>query len=170
MIFLVARRSRSENRRQVHDAIRRNQGITKTELCRLIGLGWGTVSHHVRHLVKLGVVRQLRTKRRVFLYDGDVRGEQMMLMRLLRDDNSKRIMEHVRANPGHGIQAASRALDMSRKTIRRYLADLVDVGIVDKSQDYRPKFRLHDHGRTLGLGPGLDPDDRWPGQGPEHGP
>jgi predicted transcriptional regulator len=147
---MAFRRLRETAKRgRVVEVVGQHHGITKAEICRLTGLSWGTVSHHVRQLHRLGELRLQPTDRRVYLFRSTVQTEQMTLMRLMRDETTQRIMDQVRANPGIGIQEVSRALSTSRKIIRRYMADLVDVEILSKTDDYRPKFTLRDQAPSM---------------------
>lgn len=123
-------------------AIESCPGATKAEICRMTGLSWGAVSHHIRTCTRAGTVRAMKTDRKVFLYLSTVQTDQMALMRLLRNDLVARMVDEVRGNPGLGINALSRRLDTSRKVIRRHLADLVYAGVLERSDDYRPKFRV----------------------------
>lgn len=143
MVFLGFRGPRdSEARRRLQQAIQTHSGVTKAELCRLTGLSWGTVFHHIRSLVRLDQVRVVRTNRRVYIYGRDIHSDQFAALRLLRDETIGKILDQVRSRPGVGINALSRSLNVSRKTIRRHLGDLVDAHIVEKSPDYRPRFQM----------------------------
>ena len=129
-------------RDRVLRAIEECQGITKAEICRKSGLSWGTVSHHVRQLTRAGAIRFQATDRRIYLFGADVASSQMTLMRLMRDETTQRILDHVRVHPRTGIQDLSRALRLSRHTVRRYMSDLVDAHVLLRTDDYRPKFSV----------------------------
>jgi DNA-binding transcriptional ArsR family regulator len=143
VIFLAFRNPReSVTRRLILAAIESQPGCTKAEICRTTGLSWGSVSHHIRRCTRLGHVRAIKTDRKVFLYLPTIHSDQMTMMRLLRNDVVQRLVSEVRGHPGTGINALSRSLDVSRKIIRRHLADLVYAGVMERSADYRPKFRV----------------------------
>lgn len=143
MIFLAFRRpAASPSRQAILDAVAGNPGCTKADLCRMTGLSWGAISHHVRNCARAGDLRQHRTDRKVYLYAASVHADQMAHMRLLRDETNVRLLMEIHAHPGVGINALSRSMETSRKIIRRHLADLVDVGVLERSQHYRPRFKV----------------------------
>ncbi len=143
MIVLAFRKTRdSPGRDLILAAIQSNPGCTKAELCRMTDLSWGAVAHHVRHCIRLGRVRSIKTDRKVFLYLANVHADQMALMRLLRNHLVQRLVREVQGQPGTGINALSKRLDASRKVIRRHLSELVFADVMERSSDYRPKFRV----------------------------
>ena len=142
-MFLAFRSGRiSPTRESILAAIESHPGVTKAELCRMTGLSWGAVSHHIRHCTRDGNVRTVQTDRKVFLYLSGVHTDQLTLMRLLRNDLAMRVVSEVKEHPGMGINDLSKRLDISRKVVRRHLADLVYAGVMERSEDYRPKFRV----------------------------
>jgi predicted transcriptional regulator len=141
--FTAFRKSPPATTRElVLSAIGTNPGITKAELCRLTGLGWGTVYHHVRHLMRNADVRAQGTRRRVYLYTSSVHSEQLHLMRLMRDEAYGSIIGELQRNPGSSLADLGRNLDFTRKMIRRFMADLHSVGVVAKTEEYHPKYSL----------------------------
>lgn len=166
-ILLPARRLADRNgpatRRAILGRLRDDPGLTKSQVCRSLGLAWGTVSHHVRILER----EQALVRRTVLgfsrLYAAGSRGPEASLLPLLRETIVPRLLQRIGSNPGVGIQALSREMALGRKVVRRKLEAMVELGLLERSPDYRPKFFVLDKGRRLAEGP---PDDAPGGEGP----
>lgn len=148
----AAERNGPETRREILNLLRSEPGLTKSQVCRRLNLAWGTVSHHTRVLEREGLL----VRRRVFgfnrYYTGETRGPELQLMPLLRESLVPYLLQRVEANPGIGIQALSRELGLGRKVVRRQLESMVEAGLLERSEDYRPKFFLLERGRMVAAG------------------
>lgn len=122
--------------------IERSPGIHISELCRTADLAWGTVQHHLHRLESEGRIRLQRDGRVTRLFSGATSDRDVTLLSLLHRDISAQIVVNLARMPQAGIQDLSDALQVSRKTIRRHLATLVDAGVVDREGGYRGLFEL----------------------------
>lgn len=168
MIFLAGRsaqeRNGPETRKEILNLLRIDQGLTKTQICRRLNLAWGTVSHHTRVLER----ERSLVRRRVFgfarLYTMEARGPEFILMPLLRESLIPHLLHIIETQPGIGIQALSREFGLGRKVVRRQLEAMVQAGLLERTDDYRPKFFLLDRAPG-GSGDSLATDLRKPRDG-----
>ena len=116
-------------------------GISKSDLLRQAGIGWGTVSHHLRVLCKQGRIRiEPLASRTVVLpaghpLDGFTAG-------LLRAAETAAILAYVKAHPGVGIQEICGALRLSRKVVMARLSGARQVGLVTRSDAFRGAYHM----------------------------
>ena len=127
-------RRSEETRARIKRAIRVYPGITKSELCRVTGLGWGTISHHVRRLAAGGEILAGRRGHRLFFYPPNLASRFMFQVRLLRQPTPARIIDALRERP-RTAAALSADLSLARSTIRRYLLEMEAEGLVRPAPD-----------------------------------
>ncbi len=133
-------RNGPRTREEILNLVRATQGLTKTELTQRIGLAWGTVHYHLRVLYN---ERHLIAKRHFGwhrIYTADRASEEMRSMTFMRLPVVNEIVDRVCKHPGVGIQALSGQMGLSRMIVRRHLMRLVEIGILERSEHYRPRF------------------------------
>lgn len=153
MILLAARLASQRNgpatRAEILNLLRHEPGLTKTQVCRRLGLGWGTVSHHIRVMERERQVVQRRFLGFNRIYWSQARSPELSLMPLLRDSLVPHLLERIQRSPGIGIQALSKELSLGRKVVRRQLLALVESGLLQRSEHYRPRFYLREEGAAF---------------------
>ena len=143
MIFLVRMyvdRNGPATRQEILNALEANPGLTKTQLCRQLGLAWGTISHHVRVLEQEGDLVKRRLHGWSRLYIPATPSAEMALMPLLREETVPRILSMLSAKPGLNIKDLTLELSESRKVLRRCLKMMVEAGALERRGNHRPKF------------------------------
>lgn len=129
-------------RREILNTLSREPGITKAQLSRRLNLSWSSVWHHVRRLESEGQLIRKSLFGRNSLYAANTPRLDMLLLPLLRDDASLRILNLLQATPDLRIQDVTRLAQVSRKQARRRLEHLLGAGLVERNQDYQAKFRI----------------------------
>lgn len=143
MIFLVrlySERDGPKTRAEILNAVATTPGLTKSQLCRKIGLAWSTISHHIRVLESDGRLMRREIHGWTRMYVSSTPTLEMELMPLLRDNFIPQLLQELERRPGIGIQTLSATFGISRKVIRRQLNALVSAGAVSKTATYRPKY------------------------------
>lgn len=135
-------------RREILTTLQHEPGLTKSQLCRRLQLSWGTVSHHVRLLEATGTLfrRSMLGRSRLFLATSA--SEDLALGQLARHPWMPRLLDQLAQQPGVGIQALARSLELDRRTVRRHLDVLIETGLVAQTQDYRPQFYVIEQTRA----------------------
>lgn len=138
-------------RQEIVHTLRHEPGLTKSQLCRFLGLSWGTISHHMRRLEKEGFVvrKMIYGRRRLFV--ADTRPDEMVTSQLVRNPVISQLLDCLDENPGIGVQALARALSVDRRKIRRHLDRVIDVGLVQQTRDYHPRFFVSERQRALAI-------------------
>jgi predicted transcriptional regulator len=116
------------------------------------------VSHHIRVLERDRQVVQRRFLGFNRIFSAQARSPELALMPLLRDSLVPHLLERIRQSPGIGIQALSKELSLGRKVVRRQLLALVESGLLQRSEHYRPRFYLREEGVAF-----LQRHLSWPG-------
>lgn len=116
----------------VHD----HPGIHKSELCRLLDLGWGTVSHHLHVLERGDLIWFEPDGRRVRVFP--LAPCEHPLELLLGNDVDAEIIRLLCERPGQVVEGLSAALGRSNDVIRTHLRRLHDAGLLDRIND-RPQ-------------------------------
>jgi predicted transcriptional regulator len=167
-VLLLARRYEDRNgpatRQEIVNLLSRQPGLNKSQLCRALGLAWGTVAHHVRLLeAEKRIVRQDLGGRKHLFVPG-TQPQELALMVLLRQEPANRILDLLQDHPGLGIQDLSRSMSLSRKIVRRFLFSLERMGLVQRAVAYRPTFyRVCPDSK----GPGSPPHELRPDSKPD---
>lgn len=146
-LFLAWKRGTSQGesvRARIVEIVRQSPGIYKSELARLSGLSWGSVNHHLRVLRRSGELVVDRRRALANVYPAGTSADHIRWIGLLGRPDNPDLVGYLRDHPGHGVQSMSQHYNISRKIIRRHLARLEEVGLVTRSEDYRPKFFLRD--------------------------
>lgn len=126
-------------------------GLTKSQLCRRIGLAWGTVSHHLRTLeAEAAVVRRHLLGRTRLFPAGLAEGAALQHV-LASSPLLPALLASVHKDPGVGVQDLARALGVNRHGIRSGLGVLMESGLVARTHDYRPRFFVVEAGRAEGV-------------------
>jgi predicted transcriptional regulator len=148
-------------RARILEFIRANPGLHKSEVCRQLGLSWGTVGYHMRALESSGLVKPMAERREVRFFAAGTPERHMRWIAALRQAQGTDVLGSLARSPGRGIAELSRELLTSRKVVRRHLTTLDEAGILADDGGARPRFLLGDDealllARALGLAAGLD--------------
>lgn len=154
-------RDGAATRDRIIDVVREDPGVHKSELCRRLGLGWGTVSYHVRVLEKERRLRSWSRGREVHVFPARVPDGQMRWLAALREGMGTSIVETLVRMPDARVKELSGSLGVSRKVIQRHLTVLDEAGVVRHDGSHQPRYRIEDDTvaalrRLLTSGPGLD--------------
>ncbi|MES2155525.1 MAG: ArsR family transcriptional regulator [bacterium] len=117
-------------------------GINKTTLCRELGLGWGTVSHHLRVLTRRGLVAAYGRGKEVHWFPCSVDEAQYRWLCVLHDGRAASIVNHLERRPGLRLSDLSDSIGISRKVIRRHLSQLGEEGLVTHEGETQRRYRL----------------------------
>jgi predicted transcriptional regulator len=116
--------------------IRRNPGVSLTDLGRELGLTRNGAGYHVRKLVRRGLVRTLRQGRRVLHFPHEVEEPHVQSqLGVLRLRTVATIVEELRADPSLSWRKLARKLGFSTHTLRWHMARLEREGIVEVVRD-----------------------------------
>ncbi|HLE46889.1 MAG TPA: winged helix-turn-helix transcriptional regulator, partial [Candidatus Thermoplasmatota archaeon] len=134
--------------------IAKNPGTSISELRKVLGVGWGTVQHHLRLLVAAGFIRTVTEGRCRRLFPAEAPAEQSYRVALLRRARILELAKAVIGAPGRIQRELARELGMSRKTMRRSVDLLVDAGLIHevrlpRTRQYFPTSLL---GRIMDAG------------------
>ena len=145
-------------RQEILNAVRHHPGLTKSQLCRVLALSWGTISHHVKRLEEEGLLARIRVRHRLrcFLRPvGPLAQNPLAYEPLLVP-----ILQTVADTPGIGIRDLVTSVEASRHTIRRHLDLLIASGLVAQTRAYRPQFFVIEQSRARQLLQQLTPQDQ----------
>lgn len=129
-------------RRRILDAVGREPGIHKSELCRRLELGWGTVSYHLDVLCRDERVRILEDGREARIFDGDLPENQMVWIASLREELGQSLVARLQELPGSRLKELATSLGASRKVVRRHLDRLHEGGLVTAQGEHHPRYSL----------------------------
>jgi DNA-binding MarR family transcriptional regulator len=122
--------------------VQTDPGIHKSDLCRMAGLSWGSVSHHLQVLLREGLVRVHTVGKRTLVFPPDVDECHWSALCALRDARAVAVVEALRKQPRARLGQLQEALRLDAKTVRRLLQRLEQAAIVQKHGYARPQFSL----------------------------
>lgn len=140
--FLAVVRDGPGTRKRVHDAIRAEPGASKNRLKMRVGVAWHTVEHHIKTLVKEGVVTLIKDQWRHEVYPTEVPPEERFWLRHMYDENAVEVIAVMVDQPPMSTLDICASLDRSKKSVLTDLNRLVHDGVVIKLGVNRPRYRL----------------------------
>lgn len=143
-----AQRNGPLTRDEIVNALHREPGLTKTQLCQLLDLSWGTISHHVRLLEADGIVERRILRHRARLFTRGTPADKIAASPVVHDPLAAPILQAVVTNPGIGIRHLAARMSVDRRAIRRHLDLLIDSGLVAQTRAYRPQFFVVERARV----------------------
>lgn len=156
----MTERDGDATRDRIESLVRQEPGLHKSALCRELGLGWGTVGHHLRILRSQGRLHSVREGRELRIYPAGVPADDMRLMVMLRDDTALEILQHLNDQPGGRLTDIARALGLSRKVVRRHLDNLEVEELVQPRGEFQRRYHIGpDADIILETGAGWDLED-----------
>ncbi len=150
-------RPSSHTRDRIWALIQADPGVHKSDLKRMTGLSWGTISHHVSRLESSGRIRVHRVNNRAMLFPVDIPPERWNEMALLRQTQALQVLEALADGDRVNVSWLAARLGMSAKSLRRILGELESAGLICKRGRMRPDFQIVDPQAPPGRGPLVDP-------------
>jgi predicted transcriptional regulator len=118
-------------RSQLHALVEANPGIHFQEIVRRSGRGQGTVDHHLRKLVDVGLlVRQQAPGFVCFFPKGSVDRRVMAAAPVLKADGARAVLEAVAARPGLSGLGIGAVTGLDRGTVSYHLRRLSQAALV----------------------------------------
>lgn len=122
-------------RRNVLDVVARHPGLPVGELQTLVGVGWGTLHHHLKKLEEAGLVRTHSVgRRRIVHLAGEGAHEGFAL---LRGRTARNVARAIVDNPGIGIVDLARVSGGSPRAVYYHVKRLVEAGLVTNGGNTR---------------------------------
>ena len=142
-----ARTRASPQREAILRIIKKNPGITVSELAGHFDLGWSALYHH---LDKLRAESELRTRRigsRRLLYPAT--GKSLPKKRVVLGKTARIVASAIAKKPGCSMQDLLRGLDMTPRMLYYHVDNLIAGHLVTSSsptryRNLRPTARLHE--------------------------
>lgn len=122
-------------RGDILEILRQRRGAHKSELCRLINRGWGTVGHHVYVMVQDGYVETEVHGRLLWVFLPGIPEAERDWIVATRVPERLRLLELLGLKRVASIESLSNELALSKKAIRTHLGHLRSAGAVKKVQN-----------------------------------
>lgn len=121
-----------ENRRETYNFISKHPGLHLSELSRKLNISKSTISYHLNHLQKLGLIVTKSEGKYIRFYVANKVGEiDKKLLSLLRQDVPYRIVIFLLINPDSSQIRISRYLKRHPTTVSFHLSKLADLDIIE---------------------------------------
>lgn len=117
-------------------------GVHKSALCRSVGLGWGTVSYHLRLLERTRQLQTFNDRRETFVFPAAIPEDRLRSLAAVRKGSGEAIASVLQQKPGSRQHEICQALGLPRKLIRRHLAVLRNEGLVTSQGDRRARYTV----------------------------
>ncbi|PKK85846.1 MAG: hypothetical protein CVT48_03675 [Thermoplasmata archaeon HGW-Thermoplasmata-1] len=126
-----------ENRRTIYELLKKNPGLSQSEVQKIIGVGWGTVRHHLAVLEREGYIKFAVCSRKKKCFPCDIPPAERKRMCVLSDTANRDIVEIIRGNLGITQSGIVAATEFSQSTISCHLRELESAGIVRRERKGR---------------------------------
>jgi predicted transcriptional regulator len=124
-------------------------GAMKSSLHESLGISWGALTYHLNVMHADGRIHLVKQASQLHVYTVTRPLEQLRQQSLLRDELVQRILKHLQDNPGDQLLTMSAALCVSRKTVRRMLGLMLDVGLVEAEGKRKRMYWMRDAAKTV---------------------
>lgn len=139
--MFVVFRDGEATRARIQAAVAASPGINVRQLCQGLDLAWSTVAYHLGVLRHRQAIQASKDGRDLHLFSGDVPQGVRAALRVLRDDDTERVLSAILETPNQGVYGLSTRLGLSHKVVRKHIGRLRDAGLVEKMGEYRPRYR-----------------------------
>jgi DNA-binding transcriptional ArsR family regulator len=121
-------------RSQIFEVIQSNPGIHASGLARQVGVGWGTITHHLEKLERGALVttRRVNNQKCFFENGGKVSRQDMAIAGAVRGDTAGDIASFVTAHPMTSQKAMAEALGLSPALVSFHVKKLAHLGVLEK--------------------------------------
>jgi DNA-binding transcriptional ArsR family regulator len=121
-------------RAQIFQVIQTNPGVHASGLARQVGVGWGTITHHLEKLEKghLVATRKVNNQKCFFENGGKVSRQDMAIAGAVKGDTAGDIAGFVTSHPMTSQKQMAEALDLSPALVSFHVKKLVNLGVLDK--------------------------------------
>lgn len=130
----------NETRRELHELIEDNPGLSTQELCDEVGAGWGNTVYHLQRLEQAGfVTSEKQGHHRRFYKNGDVEQSDIEALGVLKNDNASKIARYLVDEPGSKQKEVCEALDISPSLAHKWISRLEEQDLVESEREWRSK-------------------------------
>lgn len=121
-------------RTQIFQVIQSNPGIHASGLARQVGVGWGTITHHLEKLEKghLVATRKINNQKCFFENGGRVSRHDMAVAGAVKGDTASDISAYVLGHPMTSQKDMATSLGLSPALVSFHVKKLVNLGVLDK--------------------------------------
>jgi DNA-binding transcriptional ArsR family regulator len=121
-------------RSQIFQVIQGNPGVHASGLARQVGVGWGTITHHLEKLEKghLVAVRKVNNQKCFFENGGRVSRQDMAIAGAVKGDTAGDIAAFVTSHPMTSQKQMAESLGLSPALVSFHVKKLVNLGVLDK--------------------------------------
>ena len=135
-------RDGEKTRQRILDCVRQAPGIIKSDLARSLGLGWGTVSYHLKWMARAGFIVLQRPRKELRIFPAEMPRQKIQVLAILSEGTASKILHSLRENPGQNQSDICSSLGLARKVVRRQLEILDQGGLVERHDGpHRPKYQ-----------------------------
>jgi DNA-binding transcriptional ArsR family regulator len=121
-------------RSQIFHVIQENPGIHASGLARQVGVGWGTITHHLEKLERghLVAIRKVNNQKCFFENGGKVSRQDMAIAGAVKGDTASDIAQFVTTHPMTSQKQMAESLGLSPALVSFHVKKLVNLGVLDK--------------------------------------
>lgn len=112
----------------------------KSELCRLVGKGWGGMGGHILRLSKTGHIEVEAHAGFTWIFLAGLSAAEKEFIVVTRPRSARKILEALGLRERATIRALSDELALSKKVIRIHLSTLTRIQAVKKVGGHPPEF------------------------------
>lgn len=113
-------------------------GLPLAKAKERLGVGWGTIYHHVARLERSGAIRSIvQGRRRLLVLGGAPEAEAVARFALLEGMTARLLAEAILAQPGIGLRELARRSGVSERATYYHLKRLTEAGLVTTRKNGR---------------------------------
>lgn len=144
--------------KNILNEITSNPGICYKELQENTGMPNGTLSYYILKMVNDSKIIVKRSPRRSWFFLPETSSFEINLIINLRKETSKRILSFLLSNTSLGFGEIQKYTKKAPSTVSLTITHLVEIGLIVRIPETRPKYRLADKDLTLDMIKRIEPN------------
>ncbi|MDD3621673.1 MAG: winged helix-turn-helix transcriptional regulator [Methanofollis sp.] len=121
------------NRWQIFSCIKKNPGVTATEIATAMGVSRGTVHYHLTHLQDRSLINKIAKGKTIgyFVYNEKLDTAEEEILLHLKNTTKKNLLSALRETPGISQSEVAEVVEVSRPTVSWHMEQLIRDGLVE---------------------------------------
>ena len=129
-----------DTRKKLYSIIKKYAGSHFRAIQRKSGLAVGSVQHHIRFLVRRGLIIEAKEGKNLVYFPREFKSENRVLLSFLRQDSIRKILLCILMNPKCNHEEIVKFVNLSPSTVSYHIKKLQETNIITTQKQGRKTF------------------------------
>lgn len=124
-------------REEIFEFIQDHPGAHTSKIADELEIGWGTTVHHLKHLERHDMITKRKARNHTCYFEngGTYTPEEQEAMAALKNEKARRIVRHVRQQPGQSQKEVAEELSLSQSLVSWHVSKLEQAGLIGRRRN-----------------------------------